>query len=91
MDICLITSQDVGRAVNYGIPPDHTTHRHLPYDAVIEALKDESLEIFTFADRNYVIETKTYFLKRTPSRDRRCVETVQRVQMNHILELKPIR
>jgi hypothetical protein len=89
MDCCLLSSEEVGRLVHYGITPKHDEHTHLSTDTAIALLKDETLELITDRNgRHYVTRAKMHFLRVLPSDG---IPVVQRVESNQLLELKPIR
>ena len=85
MDICVLSTEEVGRLTHYKLSPNHDEHVHISPAEALKGLKEESLEM---VGERYVTRSKCYFLQRKPSAG---IDCIQRVLSNHILELKPVR
>lgn len=91
MDACVLSSEEVGRLVHYGLYPCHADHYHLrPVDA-IAALKREEMELITTPEgRNYLTPTKLYYLKSIPSGPSR-IRVIQRTRLAPPKKIYPVR
>jgi hypothetical protein len=91
MDACLLTAEEVGQLVNYGIDPSHENHIHVPAEEAIKGIHEEEyLLVKGKHGRNYITTAPTYFLRRTPSGGPGGIHIVQRIKSNHLKHLKPV-
>lgn len=85
MDCCILSTEEVGRLVHYGLTPSHDEHSHIDPQSAILGLADETFEM---VGERYITRTKMYYLVRRKSLG---VDTIQRVLSNQLTYLKPIR
>jgi hypothetical protein len=92
-DICVLTSEEVGRLRHYKIFPNHQNHTHISHEDAILGLKDEDYEYVEGINggRSYLTKTKLHFLCRVKSGGKGGIPIVQRVVSNHLVHLMPIR
>lgn len=89
MDICVLTTEEVGRLRNYELKPCCEEHVHIAFDEAIQGIIEDTFELIIDTDgRQYVYKSKLYFIRPKLSAG---VAVIQRVVSNQLLELKPIR
>jgi hypothetical protein len=88
MDCCVLSSREVGRLMHYGLLPNHAEHYHIDPRDAMTGIQNDRFELIQYQGRDYVTQTKVYFLQRKPSAG---IDVIQRVLSNHVLELKPLR
>jgi len=89
MDVCLLSSAEVGQLEHYKMLPNHENHIHISYEEAIKGLKDE--EYFALQHENggrtYLAKTKLYFLRKVKSGGKGGLPIVQRVVSNSLKHL----
>lgn len=88
MDACVLSVEEVGRLLNYGLTPCHDEHYHIQPQEAIEGLHKEEYELVTTPEgRNYLTRPKQYMLAARPSGPQR-IRTIQRVRMAQLKALR---
>jgi hypothetical protein len=91
MDACVLSAEEVGRLLHYGLYPCHADHYHLSPKQAIEALKREEMELVTTPEgRNYLTPVKQHYLKSIPSGASR-IRVIQRTRMAPPKKVYPVR
>lgn len=62
LSICLLSDEEVGRLVNYGIEPCHAAHRHLTIKQATKKLLTGHIEEFEHKNCFYARSVKMYVL-----------------------------
>lgn len=91
MDACVLSAEEVGRLIHYGLNPCHAEHYHISPKDAIEGLKEERYELITTPQgRNYLTPTKQYYLKSIPSGPAR-IRVIQRTRLAAPSKIYPVR
>lgn len=88
MDACLLSQEEVGRLVHYGLQPNHAEHCHISAEEAIAGILADAFELVLSGATQYITRTKLHFIRPVKS----CgIPVIQRVVSNHLAELKPLR
>jgi hypothetical protein len=90
MDACVLSAEEVGRLVHYGLWPNHADHYHLSFRDAMDAVEKEELNIITVNGRNYCTPAILHYLKSIPSGPNR-IRVIQRCKRVPPKKIYPLR
>jgi hypothetical protein len=90
MDCCVLSAEEVGRLIHYGLWPNHADHYHLKFADAMQKVSEEELNIVTVNGRNYCTPSILYSLKSIPSGPNR-IRVIQRTKRAPLKKIYPVR